>query len=78
MTTSMALSASASAPCATTNNMNIHAIAQSAATFNADHDYDVGAALKLTELIITHAHMVQLARKEAADPQLALPLEASE
>ncbi len=58
--------------------MNIHAIAQSAATFNADHDYDVGAALKLTELIITHAHMVQLARKEAADPQLSLPLEVAQ
>jgi hypothetical protein len=58
--------------------MNAHTIAQTAAAFNAAHDYDVGAALKLTELIITHAHMVQLARKEAADPQLALPLEASE
>ena len=58
--------------------MNIHAIAQSAAAFNEQHDYDVSAALKLTELIITHAHMVQLARKEAADPQLALPLEVAE
>ena len=55
--------------------MNIHTIAQSAATFNAAHDYDLGAALKLTELIITHAHMVQLARKETADPQLQLPIE---
>jgi hypothetical protein len=61
-----------------TTNMNIHAIAQSAATFNADHDYDVGAALKLTELVIRHAHIVQLARKEAADPQLALPLEVAQ
>jgi hypothetical protein len=58
--------------------MNINAIAHTAADFNATHDYDVGAALKLTELIITHAHMVQLARKEAADPQLALPLEVAE
>ena len=58
--------------------MNIHAIAQSAATFNAQHDYDLGAALKLTELVIQHAHMVQLARTEAADPQLALPLEVAE
>jgi hypothetical protein len=58
--------------------MNIHAIAQSAATFNAQHDYDITAALKLTELVIHHAHMVQLARKEAADPQLALPLEVTE
>ncbi len=64
--------------CQHTTNMNIHAIAQSAATFNADHDYDVGAALKLTELIIRHAHMVQLARKEAADPQLSLPLEVAQ
>jgi hypothetical protein len=58
--------------------MNIHTIAQSAATFNAAHDYDIAAALKLTELVIGHAHQVQLARKEAADPQLALPLEAAE
>jgi hypothetical protein len=57
--------------------MNLHAIAQSAATFNAQHDYDIAAALKLTELVIQHAHMVQLARKEAADPQLALPLEVA-
>ncbi len=58
--------------------MNIHTIAQSAATFNAQHDYDIAAALKLTELVIQHAHMVQLARKEAADPQLALPLEVAQ
>jgi hypothetical protein len=58
--------------------MNLHTIAQSAATFNAQHDYDIAAALKLTELVIQHAHMVQLARKEAADPQLALPLEVAE
>ncbi len=56
-------------------NMNNHAIAQTAAEFNARHDYDVAAALKLTELVVTHAHMVQLARKEAADPQLELPIE---
>jgi hypothetical protein len=58
--------------------MNTHTIAQTAANFNAVHDYDVAAALKLTELVIRHAHMVQLARKEAADPQLALPLEVAE
>jgi hypothetical protein len=58
--------------------MNLHTIAQSAATFNAQHDYDIAAALKLTELVIQHAHMVQLARKEAADPQLALPLEVAQ
>jgi hypothetical protein len=61
-----------------TNNMNIHAIVQTAAEFNSTHDYDVAAALKLTELVIRHAHTVQLARKEAADPQLALPLEVAE
>ena len=58
--------------------MNTHAILQAAATFNAAHDYDVAAALKLAELVIHHAHMVQLARKEAADPQLVLPLEGAE
>jgi hypothetical protein len=58
--------------------MNIQAIAQSAATFNADHDYDIAAALKLTELVIRHAHAVQLARKQAADPQLQLPIEEAE
>jgi len=61
-----------------TANMNIQAIAQSAATFNAAHNYDVAAALKLTELVIQHAHVVQLARKEAADPQLQLPIEEAE
>jgi hypothetical protein len=59
----------------TAMTLNTHTIAQSAATFNADHDYDLQAALKLTELVISHAHMVQLARKEAADPQLMLPIE---
>jgi hypothetical protein len=58
--------------------MNTHAIVQTAAEFNATHDYDVAAALKLTELVIRHAHTVQLARKEAADPQLVLPLEVAE
>jgi hypothetical protein len=58
--------------------MNINAIAQSAAHFNEQHDYDVAAALKLTELVIRHAHVVQLARKEAADPQLQLPIEEAE
>jgi hypothetical protein len=58
--------------------MNIHAIAHTAADFNATHDYDVAAALKLTELVIRHAHVVQLARKEAADPQLSLPLEVAQ
>ncbi len=55
--------------------LNTAAIAETAATFNATYDYDLAAALKLTELVISHAHMVQLARKEAADPQLMLPIE---
>jgi hypothetical protein len=55
--------------------MNLATIAQTAADFNAAHDYDVAAALKLTEIVIRHAHIVQLARKEAADPQLMLPIE---
>jgi hypothetical protein len=58
--------------------MNLASMAQTAADFKATHDYDVAAALKLTELVIHHAHMVQLARKEQADPQLALPLEVAE
>jgi len=45
---------------------------------NERHDYDLSAALKLTELVIQHAHVVQLARKEAADPQLQLPIEGAE
>jgi hypothetical protein len=55
--------------------MNTHAIAQTAANFNAVHDYDLGAVLKFTEVAARYAHLVQLARKEAADPQLVLPLE---
>jgi hypothetical protein len=58
--------------------MNIQAIAHAAAHFNEQHDYDIAAALKLTELVIQHAHIVQLARKEAADPQLQLPIEGAE
>jgi hypothetical protein len=58
--------------------MNTHAIIQTAAHFNEQHDYDLRAALKLTELVIGHAHQVQLARKEAADPQLQLPIEEAE
>jgi len=58
--------------------MNTHAILQSVAAFNAQHDYDVAAVLKFTQVAITHAHTVQLARKEAADPQLVLPLEVEQ
>jgi hypothetical protein len=56
--------------------MNTHTILQSAATFNAAHDYDLDAVLHFATVAAKHAHMVQLARKEAADPQLVLPLEA--
>jgi hypothetical protein len=56
--------------------MNTHTILQSAAAFNTAHDYSLDAVLKFTEVAAKHAHMVQLARKEAADPQLVLPLEA--
>ena len=58
--------------------MNTHAILQSAAAFNAAHDYNLDAVLKFTEVAARHAHTVQLARKEAADPQLVLPLGGEE
>ncbi len=56
--------------------MNTHTILQSAATFNAQHDYDLDAVLHFATVAARHAHMVQLARKEAADPQLVLPLDS--
>jgi hypothetical protein len=56
--------------------MNTHAILHSAAEFNAQHDYDLNAVLKFAEVAAKHAHIVQLARKEAADPQLVLPLDS--
>jgi hypothetical protein len=56
--------------------MNTHAILHSAAEFNARHDYDLSAVLKFAEVAAKHAHMVQLARKELADPQLVLPLDS--
>ena len=58
--------------------MNINEIANTAANFNAQHDYDLPSALKLTEIIIRHAHYVQLARTTAADPQLQLPIELAD
>ena len=60
------------------NNMNTHAILQSAAEFNSVHNYDLDAVLKFAEVAARHAHIVQLARKEAADPQLVLPLGGEE
>ncbi len=64
--------------CQHTTNMNINAIAQSAAAFNEQHDYDLASALKLTEIVIRHAHLVQVARVQAADPQLMLPIGEAE
>jgi hypothetical protein len=55
--------------------MNLNEIALAAAHFNEQHDYDLPSALKLTEIIIRHAHTVQLARIQAADPQLELPID---
>jgi hypothetical protein len=51
-----------------------HLIRQTAADFNAQHDYDLAAALELSTVVIRHAHLVQVARTEAKDPQLLLPI----
>lgn len=51
-----------------------HLIRQTAADFNAAHDYDLAAALELSAVVIRHAHLVQVARAEAKDPQLLLPI----
>jgi hypothetical protein len=58
--------------------MNTHDILHTAALFNAQHDYSLDAVLKFVEIAARHAHTVQLARKEQADPQLVLPLNAQE
>ncbi len=50
-------------------------IHETAATFNARHDYDIAAALELSAAVIRHAHLVQIARTQAADPQLMLPIQ---
>lgn len=55
--------------------MNTPLILSTAATFNSTHDYDIDAVLEFTKVAIRHAHMVQLARKEVADPQLVLPMD---
>jgi hypothetical protein len=55
--------------------MKINEIAHAAAHFNAQHDYDIEAALSLTSIILRHAHSVQIARTKSADPQLELPIE---
>ncbi len=58
--------------------MKIADIVNTAAHFNAQHNYDVPSALKLTEIVIRQAHTVQLARIQAADPQLVLPIDIGE
>ena len=58
--------------------MNTHAILQSAAEFNSQHDFNLDAVLHFATVTARHAHTVQLARKEAADPQLVLPLGVEE
>lgn len=55
--------------------MNTPLILQTAATFNSTHDYDLDAVLEFVKIAVKHAHMVQLARKEASDPQLVLPMD---
>jgi hypothetical protein len=55
--------------------MNAHDILQSAADFNARHDYSLDAVLKFAAIAARHAHLVQLARMETADPQLVLPMD---
>jgi hypothetical protein len=55
--------------------VNTYLIAQTAAIFNANNDYSLDAVLRFTEVAIRHAHLVQLARKEQADPQLVLPMD---
>ena len=55
--------------------MNKHLILETAAHFNAAHDYNIDAALHLTSVILRQAHLVQLARKEQADPHLTLSIE---
>lgn len=58
--------------------MNTHAILFAAAEFNSRHDHDIDAVLNFATVAVKHAHMVQLARKEAADPQLVLPLDGAQ
>ena len=54
--------------------MTTHEILQTAAAFNARSDYDIAAALDLSAAVIRHAHLVQVARTEAKDPQMMLPI----
>ena len=50
-------------------------ILETVARFNSHHDYSFDAILTFVNVAIHHAHMVQLARVKALDPQLELPIE---
>jgi hypothetical protein len=50
-------------------------ILESAAHFNAEHDYDIEAILAFVSVALRHAHSVQLARVKEQNPQLELPIE---
>ena len=51
-------------------------ILEAAANFNNHHDYSLEAILAFVSVALRHAHMVQLARVKAQDPQLELPIES--
>jgi hypothetical protein len=55
--------------------MTTHEIHQVAAEFNARTDYSMAKALTLCAVLVRHAHLVQMARTEKADPQLMLPIQ---
>ena len=50
-------------------------ILEVAARFNAHHNYSIDAILAFVSVALSHAHLVQLARVKAQDPQLELPIE---
>ena len=50
-------------------------IHETAAHFNERSDYDIRAALDLSAVLLRHAHLVQIARTQAANPQLMLPIQ---
>lgn len=51
-------------------------ILETAAHFNAHHDYSIEAILAFVTVALRHAHAVQLARVKEQDPQLQLPIES--
>ena len=58
----------------TTHTTRRNKVRSSIAVFHHTGTEWINAALKFAEVAARHAHIVQLARKEAADPQLVLPL----